>query len=130
LSAGQGLRTTALGYGVADGLRQKFTQKERDNETGLDYFLARYYSSTQGRFTGIDTGPFTPADPQNFNRYSYAQNNPLKFVDPSGRNIELTGDAQGFIDYLESKTGLKFKYKTKNGVTTISGSKTNKDFKG
>jgi RHS repeat-associated protein len=30
------------------------TTKERDNETGLDYFLARYYSSTQGRFTGVD----------------------------------------------------------------------------
>ena len=107
------------------------TQKERDIETGLDYFGARYYSSTQGRFTGIDPGPFTPADPQNFNRYSYVQNNPLKFIDPSGRNIELTGDgAQGFIDYLEKKTGLTLKYKTKNGVTTVTGAKTNKDFKG
>ena len=35
-------------------MRQKFTSKERDNETGLDYFLARYYSSTQGRFTSPD----------------------------------------------------------------------------
>jgi RHS repeat-associated protein len=34
--------------------RQKFTSKERDNETGLDYFLSRYYSSTQGRFTSPD----------------------------------------------------------------------------
>jgi RHS repeat-associated protein len=35
-------------------VRQKFTLKERDNETNLDYFLARYYSSTQGRFTSPD----------------------------------------------------------------------------
>src|SRR5439155_525508 len=43
-----GGRTTALGYTGSDGSRQKFTQKERDNETGLDFFGARYYSSTQG----------------------------------------------------------------------------------
>ena len=54
LSAGTGGRTTTQGYSVTDGVRQKFTQKERDNETGLDYFLARYYSSTQGRFTSSD----------------------------------------------------------------------------
>ncbi len=41
-------------YGAADGVRQKFTSKERDNETGLDYFLARYYGSTAGRFMSID----------------------------------------------------------------------------
>ncbi|PYP85422.1 MAG: hypothetical protein DMF61_16295 [Blastocatellia bacterium AA13] len=34
--------------------RPKFTQKERDAESGLDYFLARYYSSAQGRFTSVD----------------------------------------------------------------------------
>jgi len=35
-------------------LRRRFTLKERDIETGLDYFLARYYSSAQGRFTSPD----------------------------------------------------------------------------
>jgi len=49
----QGLRNTMPGYS-GDSIRQQFTQKERDNETGLDYFLARYYSSTQGRFTSVD----------------------------------------------------------------------------
>jgi translation initiation factor 1 (eIF-1/SUI1) len=54
----------------------------------------------------------------------------LKFVDPSGRKIELTGDkAQDFIDYLEKK-GVKLKDSTKNGVTTITGAKIDKDFKG
>lgn len=38
----------------ADSLRQKFTGKERDAESGLDYFLARYYSNAQGRFTSAD----------------------------------------------------------------------------
>jgi RHS repeat-associated protein len=40
---------------------QKFTSKERDIETALDYFLARYYSSAQGRFTSPDDVPPWPA---------------------------------------------------------------------
>ena len=47
------------GYNATDGVRQKFTSKERDIETELDYFEARYYSSMQGRFTGVD--PFNIA---------------------------------------------------------------------
>src|SRR5882672_6356740 len=47
-------RTPAMGYASSDDVRQKFTSKERDNETGLDYFSARYFSSTQGRFTSVD----------------------------------------------------------------------------
>jgi RHS repeat-associated protein len=62
------------------------TQKERDIESGLDYFLARYYSSAQGRFTSIDPllNSGRPWDPQTWNRYSYAHDNPLRYVDPSG----------------------------------------------
>jgi RHS repeat-associated protein len=83
-----GGRTVGMGYGAADGLRQKFTLKERDNETGLDYFLARYYSSTQGRFTSPDplSAPASahPNLPQSWNLYTYVLNNPLKLVDPDG----------------------------------------------
>jgi YD repeat-containing protein len=43
LFAGTGGRTVSQGYGAADGVRQKFTSKERDIETGLDYFGARYF---------------------------------------------------------------------------------------
>src|SRR5256884_5379746 len=50
LYAGTGGRTTAQGYTANDNVRQKFTSKERDIETGLDYFEARYFSSLQGRF--------------------------------------------------------------------------------
>src|ERR1700744_1499403 len=54
LFVGQGVRGATLGYTESDGVRQHFTQKERDNETGLDYFEARYYSSIHGRFTSPD----------------------------------------------------------------------------
>ena len=86
LGAGVGQRTTAMGYSAADSTKQKFTQKERDIESGLDYFGARYYSSPQGRFTSVD--PLLASgqveDPQSWNRYAYAFNNPLKYIDPVG----------------------------------------------
>jgi RHS repeat-associated protein len=53
LGAGVGIRTAGQGY-VGDQVRQKFGAKERDSETGLDYFINRYFSSVQGRFTSID----------------------------------------------------------------------------
>jgi RHS repeat-associated protein len=59
LTTVNGLRSSVVGYTVADNLRQKFTRKERDVETGLDYFIHRYYSSTQGRFTSADPIPMT-----------------------------------------------------------------------
>jgi len=69
ISAGIGSRTTGMGYSVADGVRQHFTSKERDVETGLDYFDARYYASTMGRFTSPDPlrSSMVPANPQTFN---------------------------------------------------------------
>ena len=54
LFAGTGGRTATQGYSTNDGVRQHFTSKERDIETGLDFFEARYYSSMQGRFASVD----------------------------------------------------------------------------
>jgi len=77
----------------ADILNQKFTGKERDAETGLDYFGARYMSSAQGRFTGPDPVNVTDerlVNPSNtLNKYIYGGNNPLKYVDPDGRDITI-----------------------------------------
>ena len=86
--------TRDYGYGAVVG---QFTSKERDAETGLDYFGARYMSSAQGRFTSDDPlnipalQHLNPqqfariiADPQNWNGYAYALNNPLKHIDPDG----------------------------------------------
>jgi RHS repeat-associated protein len=93
---GLGNRVTQQGYSVADGVRQKFTQKERDTETKLDYFYARYYSSTHGRFTSVDpenTGAHGN-EPQSWNAYSYVMNNPLRYIDPDGMRwaqVSVTG---------------------------------------
>jgi RHS repeat-associated protein len=65
----------------------KFTGKERDSESGLDNFGARYDSSQYGRFmTPDDIGPGQhPEDPQTWNMYSYVRNNPLNLTDPMGQ---------------------------------------------
>jgi RHS repeat-associated protein len=64
----------------------KFTGKERDAETGLDYFGARYFSGAQGRFTSPDPmmASAKVSNPQSWNRYAYGFNNPLRFTDPTG----------------------------------------------
>ena len=63
-----------------------FTGKERDTESGNDYFEARYYSSAMGRFMSPDPllNSGRPDDPQTWNRYSYVLNNPLVGTDPTG----------------------------------------------
>jgi RHS repeat-associated protein len=64
----------------------KFTSKERDIESGLDYFGARHYASTLGRYLSPDplNASAHVADPQSWNRYAYVLNNPLRYVDPTG----------------------------------------------
>ena len=68
--------------------RYKFTGKERDAESGLDYFSARFYSSDAGRFMSSDPAIMTQAkvnDPQQWNMYSYGRNNPVTYVDFNGK---------------------------------------------
>ena len=75
-------------YGSSDVAAHKYTGMERDTETGIDFFQARYMSPPEGRFTSPDN-PFlssNPADPQSWNLYSYAANDPMLFVDPTGED--------------------------------------------
>ena len=73
----------------------RFVGKEKDKETGLQYFGARYMKDEIGRFISPDPiGPVDPRtsktnyklllNPQRLNRYSYALNNPYRYVDPDG----------------------------------------------
>lgn len=74
-----------------------FTQKERDGESGLNYFEARYLPSGIGRFTSADpviTSPHLDEfqgrlhTPSRLGAYTYCTNRPLVCVDPSGRDDE------------------------------------------
>jgi RHS repeat-associated protein len=73
---------------------QAYDRTAVERLVGLDYFGARYFSAAQGRFTSVD--PIGAAkqkliDPQQWNMYSYGRNNPLRFIDPSGKRVELIG---------------------------------------
>jgi len=86
--------TTALGLRAAlhlDRVQSRSTGKERDAESGNDYFGARYYSSAMGRFMSPDWSakedpvPYAKLDnPQTLNLYAYMLNNPLGGVDADG----------------------------------------------
>ena len=94
----------------------KFTSKERDSETGLDYFGARYMSSAQGRFTSADKPLIDQhaENPQSWNLYAYVRNNPLASVDVDGHR-SCKGDAGACRDILEN-------IKRSEGVVTSSSS--------
>ena len=83
----------------SSGNSYKFTGKERDAESGLDYFGARYYASTMGRFSSTDPkglGLRHLLNPQKLNKYSYVLNNPLSLFDPNGME-EITITYRTFI---------------------------------
>jgi len=76
-----------------------FTGKERDAESGLDYFGARYMGSSMGRFMSPDWSddaepiPYADlGDPQTLNLYTYGGNNPLSNIDPDG-HLDCSGGA-------------------------------------
>jgi len=75
----------------AVNVRFKFTGKERDNESGLDNFGARYMAGTMERFMSADPFTVTPGrviDPQQLNLYANVRNNPLTHIDPTGMIID------------------------------------------
>jgi RHS repeat-associated protein len=106
---------------IAPSTVQAFTGKERDAETGLDYFGARYFSGAQGRFTSPDWSEVPQAvpyadltNPQSLNLYSYVLNNPLRAADPDGH-------AQIDIRYTRIGPGYTHSYIV---VTDTNGART------
>jgi RHS repeat-associated protein len=116
---GTAARSGVVGYGSDGAVAQKYTSKERDAETGLDWFESRYYSSAQGRFTSPDefkggfldafsgqaafqAGPLPYADisdPQTLNKYAYVRNNPLRYTDPNGHCLEDACIGEAILAY-------------------------------
>jgi RHS repeat-associated protein len=112
----------------------KFTGKERDTESGNDYFGARYYASTMGRWMTPDPLNLTSArlvNPTNtLNKYVYGGNNPLKYIDRDGEDITVfyrppsgaSGDyGHIFIAALNQQTGQTgfLDYYPKNGTNGL-----------
>jgi len=133
----------------------KFTGKERDTESGLDFFIARYYSSQQGRFLSPDefTGgpvdafssndpvppgplPYTTiSNPQSLNKYAYTYNNPLNYIDLDGHCPDFltcvtqvtVGAAQGVARFVTNAvSGLLTPARLSNGELATNPSEVNR----
>ncbi len=92
----------SIGSGT-DATEHHFTGKERDTESGLDYFGARYYASSMGRWLSPDPKIISKQrmfDPQQWNMYGYAKNNPLIAIDPDGREVKLLNE--GALQRIQS----------------------------
>jgi len=85
ISSGVGQRT-ANGYAATDSLRNRYALTERDEATGLDDTWFRKLENRGGRWTSPDpyNGSANIGNSQSWNRYSYVENDPVNFVDPSG----------------------------------------------
>jgi len=67
--------------------KNSYTGQEIDRSTGLYFYQSRFYDPEIGRFIQADTVIPEPADGQTFNRYTYVNNNPFKYTDPTGHFI-------------------------------------------
>jgi len=85
-----------------------FTGKERDAESGNDYFGARYYASAMGRWLSPDA-PFLdqiPSNPQTWNLYMYGRNNPLVMVDPTGTSTQTAANGDVLAVYDDNDNSV------------------------
>lgn len=86
--------------------------KAYDDSTGLSYMGARYYDPVLGRFMGIDAVDFQEDNLHSFNRYTYANNNPYKYIDPDGNYAFLIAPLMALFTALSASAILN---STSNG---------------
>ena len=95
-----------------------FCGHEHIDEIGLIDMNGRMYDPKLGRFLSPDPYVQSPTNPQNFNRYSYCLNNPLKYTDPSG---EIYGTLFGLISDFVNNIGRTFEGKKWDWIQTKNG---------
>ncbi len=103
-----------------------FTGQRRDGGSGLLFYNARWYDPTVGRFISADTIVPQPGNPQSLNRYSYVQNNPLRFSDPTGMfsEDELIGWYGDQWRKLFSESWITFLLRAEFGDALTHGAET------
>lgn len=131
----------ALTCSGTDATEQHFTGKERDAESGLDYFPARYLGSSMGRWMSPDPLPWLGwqhpsedaseeeqeeahkkfedwiSNPQNLNLYAYVNNNPLSHTDPTG----MAGCQAGDKKFTTCTITVTYDPKTSKGTLVVTG---------
>jgi RHS repeat-associated protein len=135
------MNTQSMNGGCGDPSPNHFTGKERDAESGNDFFEARHYGSGLGRFVSPDPSSLSVDFrlPQTWNRYSYVLGNPLSMADKNGlwpwyihdliideafpgmskQDLQILKDASLNMDYgpRQQSAALAFEHGMSNGVT-------------
>ena len=103
-----------------------FTGKQRDTESGLDNFGARYNSSSFGRFMSADPVGGQMSNPQSLNLYSYVRNNPLVLIDPTGM-VVVWNDSKPKCQKNETECRTKAQRAYEDRLKQLRESKNAKD---
>ena len=90
--------------------KYQYTGKERDTESGFDYFNARNYHSEVGRFLSVD--PMAGKYPS-WSPYNYTMNNPIRFIDPDGMKVIF---GKGVSEEFKKSFAESVQYLNKNGA--------------
>ena len=97
-----------------DTVTAKFTGQELDEELGLYYYGARYYDPAIGRFISADNVVPGASNAQCWNRYSYVNNNPIVYVDPTGHFLDFIGDILAIINPFWALSSIIWTQRTIN----------------
>ncbi|MBN2521166.1 MAG: hypothetical protein JXB17_11710, partial [Bacteroidales bacterium] len=101
--------------------KYKFTEKERDKETNLDYFGVRYYDASIGRWLAVD--PLKEKFPS-WTPYNYVKANPLTRIDPNGMEDGNYYDEQGNYIGTDNINDNKTYIVSSNNKTTVANALT------
>lgn len=117
-------QTVRQGYYAWGGLRPgpgnalptdyTFTGQKLDAQSGLMYYVARWYDPQVGRFLSADSIVPEPGEPQDLNRFTYVRNNPLGFIDPTGRVLDYGLGGGADARWVE-------KWRRANGLNAVGG---------
>ena len=109
-------------HSSSEDLPYKFNGKQFDEETGLYYYGARYMDPKISMWLGVD--PLMEKYP-NVTGYCYTMDNPIKFIDPNGKETYVIKNKTGTYTVvggiLNNNRGIYIASKDKSGKYTIKG---------
>ncbi|HTM39199.1 MAG TPA: RHS repeat-associated core domain-containing protein [Terriglobales bacterium] len=98
----------------------RYAGREFDSETGMYFNRARYYDATTGRFTSEDRLRFESG----LNFFTYGQNNPLVFADPSGLTVQIVGNPDTVTELQAAYNSVNSTAWGKTLINTLENSPT------
>ena len=99
-----------------------YTGHINDPDSGLVYMQARYYDPVVGRFVAVDPAVSEPGDVLSASRYAYANSNPVKYVDPTGKVVRLANERQTLLELINARASGAFTVDRKGNLQSTGDS--------